>query len=89
MVLHQHSTQHLLLGSRAATEFSLTRTGHSPLLMALGELHGRNVASALRSRVHNRNRDRGGKPIRLARPWALPPVFPEGPGAQSLRQVTA
>jgi hypothetical protein len=36
------------------------------LLMALGELHGRNLASAfMRSRVHNRTRDRGGKPIRL------------------------
>src|SRR4029450_887764 len=35
--------------------------------MALGELHGRNLASALvRSRVHNRTRDRGGKPIWLA-----------------------
>jgi hypothetical protein len=32
--------------------------------MVLGELHGRNLASALvRSRVHNRTRDRGGKPI--------------------------
>jgi hypothetical protein len=35
--------------------------------MALGELHGRNLASALmRSRVHNRTSDRGGKPIQLA-----------------------
>src|SRR5437762_9272093 len=41
----------------------------------------RNLASALmRSRVHNRNRDRGGKPIQLAWPWASPPVLPEGPG---------
>src|SRR5262245_39697971 len=47
------------------------------LLMALGELHGRNLAAALmRSRVHNRTRDRGGKPIRLAWPWASPPVHP-------------
>jgi hypothetical protein len=52
--------------------------------MALGELHGRNLASALmRSRVHNRTRDRGGKPIRLAWPWAFPLVGPEGPGALS------
>jgi hypothetical protein len=50
--------------------------------MALGELHGRNLASALmRSRFHNRTRDRGGKPIRLAWLWALPPVLPEGPWA--------
>jgi hypothetical protein len=54
------------------------------LLMALGELHGRNLASAfMRSRVHNRTGDRGGKPIRLAWPWALPPVLPEEPGALS------
>jgi hypothetical protein len=32
----------------------------------LGDLHGRNPASDLmRSRVHNRSRDRGGEPIRL------------------------
>src|SRR5260221_14572416 len=32
-----------------------------------GDLDGRNLASAvLRSRVHNRTSDRGGKPIRLA-----------------------
>ena len=47
------------------------------MLMALGELHGRNLASALmRSRVHNRTHVRGGKPIRLARPslgsWTVP-----------------
>jgi hypothetical protein len=54
--------------------------------MALGELNGRNLASAfVRSRVHNRTRDRGGKPVRLAWPWAFapPPVLPEGPGALS------
>jgi AAA domain len=73
MVLHQHNTQHLLLGSKAPPEFSLRRGGHSPLLTALGELHGRNLASAfMRSRVHNRTSDRGGKPIRLAWPWARP-----------------
>src|SRR5947207_10287963 len=75
----QHSPS-FMWGSRTAPEFGLRRRGRSPLLMALGELHGRNLASALmRSRVHNRTRDRGGKP-RLARPWALPPVLPEGPG---------
>src|SRR5262245_35266770 len=35
--------------------------------MAQGDLHGRNLSSALmRSRVHNRNRDRGGEPVWLA-----------------------
>src|SRR5260221_2694802 len=49
--------------------------------MALGELHGRSLSSALmRGRVHNRTSDRGGKPIRLAWPWALPPVHPEDRG---------
>jgi len=73
MVLHQYNTQHLLLGAKAAPEFSLRRGGHWPLLTALGELHGRNLASAfMRSRVHNRTSDRGGKPIRLAWPWARP-----------------
>src|SRR6266853_1664539 len=44
-----------------------TRLAHG-----LGELHGRNLASALmRSRVHNRNRDRGGKSIQLAWLWAI------------------
>jgi hypothetical protein len=67
IMLRQHNTQHLLLGSKAAPDFSPRRRGHSPLLMALGELHGRNLASALmRSRVHNRTSDRGGKPVQLA-----------------------
>jgi hypothetical protein len=73
-----------LLGSNGAPEFSLRLALHSPLLTVLGEPHGRNLASALmRSRVHNRTSDRGGKPIRLAWPWALPPVLPEGPGVLS------
>jgi hypothetical protein len=60
---------------------SLRRRGHSPWLMALGELHGRNLASALmRSCVHDRTRDRGGKPIRLAWPRAFPPVLPKDRG---------
>ena len=81
VVLRRRNTQHLLLESNAAPEFSLRRAPHSPLLTVLGEPHGRNLASALmRSRVHNRTSDRGGKPIRLAWPWALPPVLPEGPG---------
>ncbi len=69
---------------RAAPEFSLRRRGTLAMLMALGELHGRNRASALRrSRVHNGTRDRGGKSIRLVWPWAFPLVGPEGPGALS------
>src|SRR5439155_15936598 len=50
--------------------------------MALGELHGRNLASALmRSRVHNRTSDRGGKPIQLAAVVVgLPPVLPVARG---------
>jgi hypothetical protein len=56
------------------------RVGYSPLLMPLGELHGRNLASAfMRSRVHNRTSDRGDEPFRLARAWALPPVLPAEP----------
>src|SRR5207249_973153 len=58
---HPTEITHLFFGQ------ALRRRGHSPLLMALGELHGRNLASALmRSRVHNRTSDRGGKPIQLA-----------------------
>src|SRR5262245_12295955 len=34
----------------------------------------------MRRRVHNRTRDRGGEPIRLAWPWALPPSPSEGLG---------
>src|SRR5947208_10753166 len=40
----------------------------------------------MRSRVHNRTRDRGGKPIRLAWPWALPLVPPEGTGGACLKK---
>src|SRR5262249_61516075 len=34
----------------------------------------------MRRRVHNRTRDRGGEPIRLAWPWAWPPSPSEGLG---------
>src|ERR1700704_5685777 len=89
VVLRRRNTQHLLLESNAAPEFSLRRAPHSPLLTVLGEPHGRNLASALmRSRVHNRTSDRGDKPIRLAWPWALPPVLPEG-GGRSLQKETS
>jgi hypothetical protein len=60
-------------------EFSPRRKAHSASLIGVGELHGRKLASALmRSRLHNRTRDRGGVPIRLME-GALPPVLP-GPG---------
>ena len=89
LVLRRHNTQHLLLGSNAAPEFSLRRPPHSPLLTVLGEPHGRNLASALmRSRVHNRTSDRGGKPIWLAWPWALPPVLRRA-GGRSLQKGTS
>jgi hypothetical protein len=52
---------------RGVPEFSPRRKAHSASLIGLGEnLHGRKLASALmRSRVHNRTRDRGGESIRL------------------------
>jgi len=70
VLLRQHNTQHVSCGDdEVAPEFSLRRRGHSPLLTALGELHGRKLDSALMwGRVHNRTSDRGGKPIRLAWP---------------------
>src|SRR5260370_29674683 len=51
-----------------APEFSRGGRGYLALAHGLwGDLDGRNLASAvLRSRVHNRTSDRGGKPIRLA-----------------------
>jgi hypothetical protein len=66
-LLRQHNTRHLLVGIKMRRPNS-ARGGEDTRLCSrpLGELHGRNLASALmRSRVHNRTRDRGGKPIRL------------------------
>jgi hypothetical protein len=52
----------------------------------LGDLHGRNLASALmRSRVHNRTRDRGGEPIRINGGVHCPPVLPEPGRGRSLK----
>jgi hypothetical protein len=77
------------LNQKAAPEFSLRRRGHSPLLTALGELHGRNLASALmRSRVHNRTRDRGGKPIRLGVAVGIAPG-PSGGTGGALQKIAA
>jgi hypothetical protein len=52
---------------RGVPEFSPRREAHLASLIGFGgDLHGRNLASALmRSRVHNRTCDRGGEPIRL------------------------
>jgi hypothetical protein len=59
------------------------------LLMALGELHGRNLASAfMRSRVHNRTRDRGGKPIRLGVAVGIAPG-PSGGTGGALQKIAA
>jgi hypothetical protein len=59
------------------------------LLMALGELHGRNLASALmRSRVHNRTRDRGGKPIWLGVAVGIAPG-PSGGTGGALQKIAA
>jgi hypothetical protein len=74
----QHPTS-FLLGSKAAPRIQPEAARTLALLMALGELHGRNLASAfMRSRVHNRTRDRGGKPIRLGVAVGIAPVLPEG-----------
>ena len=40
LALRRYNTQHLLLGPKAAPEFSLRRRGQSPLLMALGDCMG-------------------------------------------------
>jgi hypothetical protein len=67
-VLHQHNTASFAADQRSAPKFSPRREAHSASLIHVrGDLHGRNVASALmRSRLHNRTRDRGGEPIRLS-----------------------
>jgi hypothetical protein len=79
-----------LLGSKPASKFQPEAERTLALLMAVGELHGRNLASALmRSCVHNRTRGRGGKPIRLAWPWAFPPVLPKDRGALSPKNRVA
>jgi hypothetical protein len=68
-VLRSHNTAHLLLPIRRPRPNSARDGKHTRLCSsACAEtLHGRDLASALmRSCVHNRTRDRGGKPIRLA-----------------------
>ena len=61
----QHSASFAWIDGRARIQPEAKRTlacAHS-----LGELHGRNLASALmQSRFRNRTRDRGGKPIQIS-----------------------
>jgi hypothetical protein len=48
-------------------------------------MHGRNLSSALmRSRFHNRNRDRGGESVRLALAVGVTPVPPKIADAEGL-----
>jgi hypothetical protein len=72
---------------RGLPEFSPRREAHSASLIGVGgDLHGRNVASALmRSRLHNRTRDRGGEPIRINGGGHCPRSFLDGRGALSQR----
>jgi hypothetical protein len=68
-MLHQHNTAHLSLPIKEAHRHSARGEKHTSFRSSAlgGDLHGRNVTSALmRSRVHNWARNRGGEPIRLA-----------------------
>jgi hypothetical protein len=52
-------------------------------------MHGRNLSSALmRSRFHNRNRDRGGESIRLALAVGVTPVPPKITDAEGVPHPT-
>jgi hypothetical protein len=56
----------LSVGTEAAPEFILRRGEYTRRAHDAGGMHGRNLTSVLmRSRVPNRTRDRGGKPIQL------------------------
>jgi hypothetical protein len=85
-VLRQHNTAHLLMTDKERAR--IQPEAESSLGFAhrcLGDLHGRNLASAvMRSRVHNRTRDRGGEPIRLMEGGIAPGPTRTGPGALSL-----
>ena len=57
--------------------------------MALGEVHGRKLDSVLIwGRVHNRTRDRGGKPIRLGVAVGIAPG-PSGGTGGALQKIAA
>jgi hypothetical protein len=76
----QHSASFAAIEGRARIQPEAGRT----LAFAHG-LRGtawaKPASAFMRSRVHNRTSDRGGKPIRLAWSGHCPPVLPEGPGA--------
>src|SRR5262245_51772785 len=79
--LQKNNSRHFLLREGAAPEFCLMRTEHSPSLIALGELRGRKLASAfMRSRVHNRTCDRGGKPNSVSEGVSIAPGPSGGAG---------
>ena len=66
LVLRQHNTQRPFYWAEAAPEFILRRGEYTRRAHDAGGMHGRNLTSALmRSRVPNRTRDRGGKPVQL------------------------
>jgi hypothetical protein len=86
MRLHKRNSRRFFYRGKAASEFCLMRIGHSPSLIASGELHGRKLASAfMRSRVHNRTCDRGGKPTWLARGVGIAPGPSGGAGGVVFR----
>jgi hypothetical protein len=86
-VLRQHNTEHLLDGLRRLAR--IQPEAESTLGFAhrcLGDLHGRNLGSALmRSGLHNRTRDRGREPIRINGGGNCPPVLPEPGRGRSLK----
>jgi hypothetical protein len=88
MGLQESNSWHFLLREGAAPEFCPMRTEHSPSLIASGELHGRKLASAImRSCVHNRTCDRGGKPTWLARGVGIAPGPSGGAGGVGFRKI--
>src|SRR4051794_8372012 len=77
-LLRQHSISIFLLAPKPLPEFGPRRRERSPLLHGFRDMHGRTLSSALiRSRVHNRNRDRGGESIGLALAVGVTPVPPK------------
>jgi hypothetical protein len=77
-LLRQHIISIFLLAPKPVPEISLRRRERSPLLDGLRGHAWANLSSALmRSRVHDRNRDRGGESIRLALAVGVIPVPPK------------
>jgi hypothetical protein len=67
-LLRQHINEHFSVGTKALARIQPEMERSLAFASSLkGTCNGRNLSSALmRSRVRNRNRDRGGEPIRLA-----------------------